>query len=312
VQGSPEVMGMLRDVRAVSALLAAALVPLAFLGVYLGLTDPLTAARSSLLGFVGVFAWEYVASWCLDFGNALALALLGGTQGFPGWSQMAGTAAAATAPAADQAAIAAGAGVLVFALAGAVTAVAAVFHLAWVVVLFVLGPLAAAVSVLPAFGGLGKAILVAFGLAVVVKVPGVIVLRLAAAILGAAGFGGEGAAGITAVLVAAGIAWSYTHFLARGARFAGGNLAAGSRQAIRAAQAVAFSPDALRRRLAERPAGDAGVGAKGAAGAETSGAPGRPEMFTHVHRHSHLAGRDREDLRGEWQQIRRPERIRGT
>jgi hypothetical protein len=225
---------------------------------------------------------------------------------------MAGTASAATAPAADQAAIAAGAGVLVFALAGAVTAVAGVFHLAWVVVLFVLGPLAAAVSVLPAFGGLGKATLVAFGLAVVVKVPGVIVLRLAAAILGAAGFGGEGASGITAVLVAAGIAWSYTHFLARGARFAGGNLAAGGRRALRAAQVIASNPDALRQRLAARDAEQTTGESRLGATAGAAGAPSKPEMFTHVHRHSHVAGRDREDLRGEWQQIRRPERIRGT
>src|ERR671920_313546 len=96
---------------------------------------------------------------------------------------MTGAAAAAVAPNAEQAAVNAGAALVVYALASGLTVMAAVFHLAGVVVLFVLAPLAGALAVVPALQGVGRAVLLAFATAALVKVPGVICLRLAAVVL---------------------------------------------------------------------------------------------------------------------------------
>lgn len=289
VRGSAEVTGMARDVRDVAAALAAALVPIAFLGVYLGLTDVREALTSSLGGLVGVFAWEHVAGWLLDFGNVLCLALLGNVSGFPGWGGMADAGTAAVATGAQQAALATGAAVLVFVVAGVVTFVGAIFHLCWVVVLYVLGPLAFAISVIPAFNSIGKATGLAFGIAAVCKAPGVVALKLASALLGAAAFGGEGPEGVMAAMVAVGVAWAYTGFLRRGAGFAGGHLLASGRQVTRTIRLAASPTSAVRQQLAQRVAGGVpGVGG----GAERLGT-GAPAFNPQAHAPAHTLGQPR-------------------
>jgi hypothetical protein len=300
--GNADVLAMQRDVRNVAALLLAPLLAWGALGVYLGLGSLEATLKGTLVGVVGVFGAEPLCRGLLDFGNALALTMLGGTAGMPGYGAMTDTAAAAVAPDAEQAAVNAGAALVVYALASALTILAAIFHLAGVVVLFVLAPLAGALSVVPALQVVGKATLLAFGTAVLVKVPGVICLRLATVVLGgtAPGTGGDPAGAAFAVLAALGIAGAYSAFLAKGAMFAGGHLVSSGRQATRAVVTAVREPRQVteyRRRIEERLShgahgGQLAQGGKGVA-AGAAGAVERPVMITHSHTHGHLVGRDR-------------------
>jgi hypothetical protein len=299
--GNPDVLAMQRDVRNVAALLLAPLLAWGALGVYLGLGSLEATLKGALVGVVGVFGAEHLCRGLLDFGNALALQMLGGTAGMPGYQAMTDTAAAAVAPDAEQAAVNAGAALVVYALASALTLLAAIFHLAGVVVLFVLAPLAGALSVVPALQAVGKATLIAFATAVLVKVPGVICLRLATVVLGgtAPGAGGDPAGAAFAVLAALGIAAAYSAFLAKGALFAGGHLVSGGRQATRAVVTAVREPRQVaeyRRRIEERlaPGAHGGHGGQLPHGGKggSAGAVERPVMITHSHTHGHLLGRD--------------------
>ncbi|HEX2325183.1 MAG TPA: hypothetical protein VHQ00_07265, partial [Chloroflexota bacterium] len=297
---NPDVLAMQRDVRNVAALLLAPLLAWGALGVYLGLGSLEDTLKGALVGVAGVFGAEPLCRGLLDFGNALALTMLGGTAGaagMPGCRAMTDTAAA-VAPNAEQAAVNAGAALVVYALASALTFLAAIFHLAGVVVLFVLAPLAGALSVVPALQVVGKATLLAFGTAVLVKVPGVICLRLASVVLAgtAPGPGGDAAGAAFAVLAALGIAAAYSAFLAKGAMFAGGHLVSSGRQATRAMVTAVREPRQVaeyRRRIEERLAHGAPGGQLAQGGtAGKAGAVERPVMPTHAHTHGHLLGRD--------------------
>jgi hypothetical protein len=296
--GNPDVLAMQHDVRNVAALLLAPLLAWSALGVYLGLGSLEDTVKGALVGVVGVFGAEHLCRGLLDFGSALALTMLGGATGMPGYGAMQGAAAEAVAPNAEQAAVNAGAALVVYALASGLTVMAAVFHLAGVVVLFVLAPLAGALAVVPALQVVGKATFIAFATAVLVKVPGVICLRLAAVVLAgtAPGPGGDATTAAFAVLAALGIAAAYSAFLAKGALFAGGHLVGSGRRATRAVVTAARDPRQVveyRRRLEEKLShgahGHEGQIAQGGTGGRTTE---RPVMLTHSHTHGHLLGRD--------------------
>jgi hypothetical protein len=142
--GNADVQQMQGEVKLLAAALLPPAVALAGLGVYLSLTDLQSVIRGALVATFGVFAAEPVGRWLLDFGNAACLVLLGGGRGLPGWEAMRATADAANAPDATQAAVTAGAAVLVYGLAAALMLAADVAHLAGTVALYVFLPLAAA------------------------------------------------------------------------------------------------------------------------------------------------------------------------